>query len=481
MTKIILALCLLISLHCSAAGLTAAIDKRVAAKGQQLTLTLTAERLDASLDEIDLRPLQGDFEIFDRAFLSSVEQRGNVAVRTQTLELRLIALRSGRLTIPSLRIGEFGTAPLTIDISDGSAEFPAVIVKSGFLQRQLYERNEATLFIDLYDDSTLQWRAPIVHAPSMQLRPLQATSRYERVGAQRYRVTRYQWGAMPLRGGNTVANFALIEATHFGERVAFRAPAAVADVTAVPTYLPPALHVGKLELVSASLPRQLRVGRPDYRVIELRGRGLSLEGLRKSIGFPVGNDQLFFYPPELTLLERDDGSQIARVAQAFKPLREAQIQLPELRIPFFDPIRREVQAVVIPAGTLQARDPLYEKLRLGGLLAAVAFSLLALLWLRRERLRERFHCFRAMRRLSRAATAAEMVRELYAQKSLREAALPSQALVQIEALIYGRASGDFRPTRDQLLREMKCRQRRRRSAKSESASKRVFAVEERVF
>lgn len=475
----LLAILLLVSLPGLGAGLEVSVDKRVIAVGQQLTLIIRAERLGAKLEQLDLQPLEGDFEIFDRAFLRAAERRGSAEVDVQTLELGLIALRSGRLTIPRLQIGGMHSLPLAIEVGDGSKEFPKVRIKSGFAEPRMYERNEATLFLDLYDDSTLQWRPPQVRARSMQLRPLASTSRFEQIGTQRYRVTRYAWGVMPLRSGNAVADFALIEATHFGQRIAFRAPAAIADVAGVPTYLPLTLHIGTLELANTIMPTELHVGRAEYRVIELRGRGLSVEGLRKSIVFPTSDDTLFFYKPQLTLVERNDGSQMVRVAQAFKPLREGDVSLPELRIPFYDPIRREVDAIAVAVRTLQASDPFYEKLRFGGLISTVAFALITLLWLRRERLRERFVRFRAMRRLSLAATATELLRELYAQKSLRDAASGSKALIRIEALTYSLAvNGDFKPMRGQLLREMKCGSREPRT-KRDDISEHVFSVGKR--
>lgn len=478
MTKALTVLVLLLSAAQSiAASLSAAVDRRSVALGQQIKLTLSAQQLAASLEEIDLRSLQGDFDIFDRAFSSSTVQRGNSETKVQVLELYLIALRAGQIRIPQLQLGNLRTQPIQIAVSAGSSDFPHVLIKSGFVAQQLYQRAETTLYLDLYDDSTFQWAAPVVHANSMQLRAFAPVTRDEQLGAQRYRVTRFSWGAMPLRAGAAVAGFGLLAATHFGQRVAFRAPSAIGDVASVPMYLPLTLHIGKLSLLRTTLPHQLRVGRPEYWLTQVSGRGISVAGLKKSIAFPVSDEKLFFYPPKLISHERADGVQVVDIVQPFKPLRGGDLEMPELRIPFYDPVTGDIHALGISGPQRSVRNPFMERLywlTMGGIGLA---TLAALGWVLRKRIRCHLARMRTLHRVRAATTPEELLRYVYADKAIPTAVQRAQTWNQIEALVYGRsADGDFNALREYLLHDIKSALAPARRTRQQTVIERVLAV-----
>lgn len=478
MTKALTVLVLLLSAAQSvAANLSATVDRRSVALGQQIKLTLTAQQLVTSLEEIDLRPLQGDFEIFDRVYSSSTGQRGNTETSVQVLELYLIALRAGQIRIPQLPLGNLRTPAILLAVSAGSADFPQVMIKSGFVTQRLYQRAETTLYLDLYDDSTLQWAPPQLHADSMQLRALVPQTREEQIGQQRYRVTRFSWGAMPLRPGAAVVGFGLLAATHFGQRVAFRAPAAIGDVTSVPTYLPLTLHIGKLSFLRTTLPQQLRVGRAEYWLTRVSGKGISVAGLKKSIVFPLSDEKLVFYPPKLILEERADGIQVVDIIQPFKPLRGGNLQMPALRIPFYDPVTGDIHALGIHAPQRTVRDAFIERLYRLTIVGIGLATLLALGWLLRKRIRHRLARMRTLHRVRAATTPAELVHYVYADKAISAAVQHGQTWKQIEALVYGRsADGDFNALRKTLLHDVKNALAPGKRARQQTVIERVLAV-----
>lgn len=478
MTKTLIALVLLLSTAQSVAvNLSAAVDRRSVALGQQIKLTLTAQQLVTSLEEIDLRPLQGDFEIFDRVYSSSSGQRGNSETSVQVLELYLIALRAGQIRIPQLQLGNLRTPAILLAVSAGSSDFPQVMIKSGFVAQRLYQRAETTLYLDLYDDSTLQWAPPVVHADSMQLRALAPLTREEQIGPQRYRVTRFSWGAMPLRAGAAVAGFGLLAATHFGQRVAFRAPSAIGDVASVPTYLPLTLHTGKLSFLRTTLPQQLRVGRAEYWLTRVSGKGISVAGLKKSITFPLSDEKLFFYPPQLILDERPDGVQVVDIIQPFKPLRGGNLQMPALRIPFYDPVTGDIHALGITGPQRSVRNPFIERLYWLPIIGSGLATLLALAWLLRKRIRCRLARMRSLRRLRAATTPEELVRYVYGDKAIPTAVQRAQTWNQIEALVYGRsADGDFNALRKNLLHDVEGALDAGKRARHQTVIERVLAI-----
>lgn len=409
------------------------VAPREIALGQSIAVTLTSTRSEPKLDEINLTPLAGDFAIAEQAYAASDSDSGPA----QTFELRLTPLRPGSVSVPALRIGAEKTAAQTINVVAGSTDFPRILIASGFAERRIFERGEATLYLDLYDDGTLQWRPPSVRALDFVLRPLPTQERQVNVQGKTYRVTRWRWGAVPLQSLPTAIQFDLIEATRFGERLAFRAPAALAQVYGVPSYLPVSLHVGELALVRSKVTGELRVGRPAVRETEIRGRGLSVSGLRRMIRFPASGDAIHYYRPELSLITHADGTQLVHIKEAFKPLREGALALQGYAVPYLDPARSLIRNLHVPSETVRAIDPVRQLSRMLSALLVLMLVAGGLIWVNRARI----SAWRARRNLIRAVarseTAQEALRHLYLNREMVGDPAHLDVITRLEALIYG--------------------------------------------
>ena len=95
------------------ADLSATADRRDIALGETLRLTLLGDAGEQP-SEIDLTPLNRDWEILSRSSATNarfINGRNNV---TRTLELELAPLREGTLAIPSLMTGGRRTTPISI-------------------------------------------------------------------------------------------------------------------------------------------------------------------------------------------------------------------------------------------------------------------------------------------------------------------------------------------------------------------------------
>lgn len=430
------------------------VTPREIALGQSVIVILTSTKSAPKLDAIDLTPLVGDFVVMDRAYAGSDSTSGPA----QTLELRLTPLNTGLLLIPPLRIGQARTATQSITVHVGTAEFPAVRIASGFVEARLYERGEATLYLDTYDDGTLQWRAPVLHARDFVLRPL-PTQQHDVVIDQRsVRLTRWRWGALPLQPVPAAVQFDLIEATRFGERLAFRAPAAVAQVHSVPGYLPVSLHIGHLELLGSHVGPRLRVGRPALRETLLRGRGLSTTALRKMIRFPLSDDSIHYYRPEMTLEALPDGTQRVRIREAFKPLHEGELRLTGFTVPYLDPTRSAIRNLSVDSQVISALSPSLRAARILAALLALAVVLGMAVWLNRAKLAawRRQHVLRTA--IRNAASPRDALRVIYANPSVIALLVENGQLARLEKLVYASANGadnEFFKLRGDLVRALR--------------------------
>ena len=98
------------------AELTASVDRREIALGETLRLTLMGDAGEQPA-EIDLTPLNRDWEILSRSSATNARYINGQNQITRTLELELAPLRQGTLGIPSLISGGRRTTPLSIRVN----------------------------------------------------------------------------------------------------------------------------------------------------------------------------------------------------------------------------------------------------------------------------------------------------------------------------------------------------------------------------
>ena len=100
----------------SFAELLATADRRTIAIGETLRLTLLGDAGEQPA-EIDLTPLNRDWEILSRSSATNARFINGQKQVTRTLEMELAPLREGTLTIPSLTAGGRSTTPLAIRVN----------------------------------------------------------------------------------------------------------------------------------------------------------------------------------------------------------------------------------------------------------------------------------------------------------------------------------------------------------------------------
>ena len=110
------ALCIVV-LACAAtaswAALTASVDRDRAALGDTLRLTITATDGE-DIGDLDLGPLQADFEILGRSSSSKTSYINGQFSSSKELLLDITPRREGTLTIPALRLGPQVTNALPV-------------------------------------------------------------------------------------------------------------------------------------------------------------------------------------------------------------------------------------------------------------------------------------------------------------------------------------------------------------------------------
>lgn len=345
------------------------LDKPEVALGQMVTLTIEAEDMKSTLESLDIQPLAADFEISNVSSSRYTEKRGRRSINHQQMEVALFPTHTGEIKVPSFIFDGRKSLSVFLNVLDSNATVPRVLIKSGVTANKLYQREESLLYVDAYHDGTLQWRgAPKVMGTGFYLRRLPDRLRQETVDGVVFTVKRYSWGVTPLGFGTLAITFSNMEAGKFGERLRYRVPTIARDVQPVPAYLPVYLHVGKISISSPTLPPNLEIGHPVQWIMELRGKGLSVDGLRKFLVLPSSDRSLFFYPPDITIAgasESDPGMQVARITIPVKPLESGMAQFPGIRIPYYDPEDQKLGEGVLDPKPITIVNPVWGYVKKG--------------------------------------------------------------------------------------------------------------------
>lgn len=444
-----LCLMLMAQIAC-AAGLHVEADRTEIAFGQMVTVTIQADDIRDSIQNLPTLAIGRDFEVFNVSYSRvSRKQRGRELVQ-QRLEWQLFPLHPGVSIIPVIEAGGKRTRPLPIRVSESGFGAPKVMVRSG-VEGDAVQRRESLLFVDVYHDGRTLFRMPKAEGAWFQLRPLRDTQRLETLEGERYTVTRFAWGITPLRPGSAAVRFSFLDASKFGARLRYPLPALYVNAAPVPGYLPVHVPVGPLN-VESNAPAHAKVGRPEQWTLKISGRGLSPEGLRKQLGRFQDTSRLHFYPQQMELVANTGDIPLGQTLVAtipFRVLEEGSLKLPEVRIPYYDPATRLISVASTPALAVEAADPIMNWMRrgAGGGLAVV---LAVCAWLL---VRPRYHAWHArrlwLRQLASSKTPCELLRRWRAGEYVTEDGEP---VAMLERACYGPASEiDFERLRHQAM------------------------------
>jgi hypothetical protein len=439
MVRTALALLLLAWMQAGVAGLRldAQADKKELVLGEALTLEVRVrDRQEMqSLDALKLDALNADFDVRGVSRSRQSTTRKGREETADVLTMTLYPLRAGQLHIPPLTFLGAASKSLPVSVLLSGPNTPRVLIRSGIAPARPLLRQGATLTLDVLDDGSLQWSplAPVA-AAGMHLRELPESQREATVDGVKYTLHRHAWAATPLRDGNLVVRFPMLEATKFGVRLRYAAAPLMFAVDPVPAYLPVHVPVGKPEIRAEPLPADIAVNRPLNWQLTVRGSGIGEEGIAKLLAAALGNSEAIrFYAPKIRVEAATSAVQTLHVTLPFQALRSGDVALPEIAIPYYDPQNGRLERLVLPAQSIVVTNPAWQAAtRIATGLAALALSG----WLayrlgkalRRMRLRRA-----SLRRIAQAADAAQLKEALLAFGATRPATLGQWLAARHEA------------------------------------------------
>ncbi|MEE4382050.1 MAG: BatD family protein [Pseudomonadales bacterium] len=355
----------------------ASVDRRVIDENDVLVLEL---RHDAQVfvGNPDLSPLEEDFAILGSQRASQFTIVGGRTESVTTWTVTLQPRRRGELLVPALEYEGERTEPITVRVTAPTPDERAALARTVFFETEvstsdvwvqeqlvytvrLYYAAEAVLFGDLPPAPTVDNAVVRALGDSRPGSELRDGVRYNLV-EQRYAVIPQRSGTVRIppetftgavrlpEGGRTRRKNVRIEST--GHDLAVRAqpeqwPAGV-------PWLPARDLV--LEERWSETPVRLRAGEPATRTLELAARGVAASTLPE-IGASVP-DGVRAYPSQPALEEGlVDGTPVASRAEAVVLIANTPgaLELPEVRVRWWDLERDETRVAVVPARRLEVR------------------------------------------------------------------------------------------------------------------------------
>jgi hypothetical protein len=357
------------------AELSATADRRTIAMGETLRLTLLGDAGEQPA-EIDLTPLNRDWEILSRSSATNARFINGQNQVTRTLEMELAPLRQGTLTIPSLTAGGRSTTPLAIRVNPEPVVAPGdelVLFDASVDEPSVYVQSEVILTVTLQQAINLDGgEISNFDIPDAVVENLERRSFQRRVGNRTWLVTELRYAVYPQKSGalripaigftaREVQPGRSLLGARLGRRLRMASEPLEINVKSVPTSFP-----GEVWLPARALtleenwsiePTSLNVGDSTTRTLTLTARGLQGSQLPplSSVQGAVNIPELRFYPDQ----ESIDQSELAEGLQGRRVQSEALVArsggtwtLPEIRVPWWNIETDRLEFATLPARTV---------------------------------------------------------------------------------------------------------------------------------
>jgi len=360
------------------AALVAKIDRQRLALDETLTLTVSKDG-SSFFSEPDLAPLEPDFTVISKNQSSSTQIINGQMSASVQWRFVLSPKRAGRLQIPPLTLGKDATAPLSVEVSQEAPSRPRADDQPLFLETEVDHR-EVWVQSQVIFTLRLLWAVPAQIQdpadPQLEnaiLEKLEDTTFDKMINGQSCKVFERRYAIFPQTSGQLTIPPMTVQAEvagqhrsgaffdPFGSRgkpVTLRSNSETITVRERPADYPTTaawLPADKFSLDAqwSQKPDELKVGDSATLTITMVADGLPGAQL-PPIQLPE-MDTIKLYQNKAEVANHPTGQGITGSRQesmALVPTKPGNVELPEIRIPWWDKDKQQVQYAVLPATRL---------------------------------------------------------------------------------------------------------------------------------
>lgn len=369
------------------AKLEASVDRTRLVEGEALELTLEAPSA-SRLSELDLSPLQENFEVQRTRQLSLVSQIDGKTTPVTRWVVTLLPQRTGFVVIPPINLGDSTSQPISLQVlsaaqaaNDSSAQLAPVFIDSQvdietpYVQAQVLLTLRIYHSVSLFDDSTLSG-LDITQARVESLGP---PRHFERLmNGVRHGVIEVRYAIFAQQSGELEIPSQLFSATTLqpingtdqfsartGKLIQVRSPSITLQVNPVPDSYPagvPWIPASALKLSQTWQPDpgvDLLSGEPLTRTLILEADGLNasqLPVLQSLPGDAASELRQYADQPRLESHINDSGIHSARHdSAALVALQNGSYSLPPVVVNWWNTAEDRLETSTLDAVTLNVR------------------------------------------------------------------------------------------------------------------------------
>jgi len=281
--------------------------------------------------------------------------------------------QAGILEIPPIKFKDAQTKALQVTVIEGTAPKNSSVPPSVFLEvetdkTEAYVQEQIIYTLRLYTQGLINGELSEPSSPDAIIEPFGEQKKYYRMAFnQRYEVVERQYLIFPQKSGQLEIAQQEFQGVTIkqGRRTRIRDMSESIQMT---IKAPPASFSGKTWLPATSLfineewqgdPSSVKVGDSLSRKIVLSSLGLLGSALPPATMNESRYFKLYTDKPEIETVQHESGAQATRVDSfAIVALNEGEIQLDEVRIPWWDIVNDVERVATIPASKLNiVRNP----------------------------------------------------------------------------------------------------------------------------
>ena len=319
--------------------------------GQDIKTDLSMLSLHSLNEQFVLDSKDLDTEIVEQDDQNSM-QKSDGAIRRQTLSLKLYPRQMGELLIPSFSIEKLSSSEKMLMIQDAATDGTKISLDWNLTSSEVWQREQIVVSITLTSPEQHATIKPAKQTvDGFEITPLPVKREWTKDKQRgRSRITA-GWSLLPLKSGNMDVDLPAIEYHLSGViRRTFYLPEINLTIHPLPTYLPPTIPVGKVQIESSVTPDgMLNTNELAYWNISIDSASLTPYWLPPVLRQIRSDDSIHFFPATSKRSMYPDNEGVhGRVTHTvpFKPLRNGYIDLPPLNLQYFDPDTGRLESIV---------------------------------------------------------------------------------------------------------------------------------------
>ncbi|MFL9812536.1 protein BatD [Stutzerimonas sp. VN223-3] len=371
---------LLLACQASASTLVARVDRTQLSLDE--TVELTLETNDVTVfSKPDLQPLDNLFKVFGTRQVNQLSgANGEARAITQWL-ITLQPRQAGYVVIPPLQLGDWRSEPITLHVSESSAEggdkLAPIFIDASLDQDSVYVQAQVVLTlriyhsVSLYDDSTL---SPLQMSDALVERLGEPRTYEKDINGIRHGVIEIRYALFPQKSGTLTIPAQLFSATtvapsngdyygsRFGRSMQVKSPTIPLQVKPKPAEYPagvPWLPASNLTLVEAWSPdpQDAELGEALTRSLLLKAEGLTSTQLPPIESPQVPGLRRYSDQPSLNNEVTDNGVSGSREQrEALVATRAGDLLLPAVELVWWNTTEDRLERSTLPERALHVAE-----------------------------------------------------------------------------------------------------------------------------